>query len=147
MNETLQQAVAQLIERAVAGIDTATAFLSEQLPDVVYQLLLWYGISSFIAWLISVSIVVLSVVYAVKFFLHKPKRKDGVPSYVVSDAYEESVFNYTSGEVKETSVVLLVISCTAVPFASLVACHNIDWLMILITPKVWLLEYASKLIS
>ena len=38
MNEELRTALAALIEKTLAGIDTAAAFSAEQLPDVIWLL-------------------------------------------------------------------------------------------------------------
>ena len=41
MNEQLQQALVKVIEKANSGVDASISFLSDQLPDVVHQLLTW----------------------------------------------------------------------------------------------------------
>ena len=41
MNEQLQNALVDLITKVTSGMDTATAFLAGELPDVVQQLLRW----------------------------------------------------------------------------------------------------------
>ena len=41
MNEQLQAALAEIITKVSNGADSAVAFLSGQLPDVVQQLLMW----------------------------------------------------------------------------------------------------------
>jgi len=37
MNENLQSALAELIEKTVSGIDASAAFLDAELPDFVFQ--------------------------------------------------------------------------------------------------------------
>ena len=41
MNEQLQNALVNLLTKVTSGMDTATAFLSAELPEVVQQLLVW----------------------------------------------------------------------------------------------------------
>ena len=38
MNEQLQGAVANILEKAIAGIDSSVEFMQAELPDVVEQL-------------------------------------------------------------------------------------------------------------
>jgi hypothetical protein len=41
VNQSLQNALALIIEKAVSGMDATVGFLSEQIPDVIQQLLMW----------------------------------------------------------------------------------------------------------
>lgn len=46
MNEQLQQALATILGKTMEGIDASVAFMQAELPDVIQQLLLWYGVKS-----------------------------------------------------------------------------------------------------
>lgn len=142
MNDTLQQAVAQIIERAVAGIDTASAFLSDQLPDVVHQLLLWYGVSSFITFIIALAVFIISMVYIAKFCMHKRPEPD-----TSGRRYVATFYNDTCGDVTPIAGGLVFVSALAGLISVIVTINSTEWFKILLAPKVWLLEYASKLIS
>ena len=41
MNEQLQSALVQIIEKATTGIDASVSFLSSEMPDVISQLIMW----------------------------------------------------------------------------------------------------------
>ena len=63
-NDVLKQAVAKIIEKSLQGIDTATSFLSAQLPDVIHQLLMWKAVSSFIIWCTSIFLIISTLILA-----------------------------------------------------------------------------------
>jgi len=43
MNEQLQTAVVEILNRAISGIDASVDFMQAELPEVIEQLLLWYA--------------------------------------------------------------------------------------------------------
>ena len=125
MNEQLQGALAQLIEKTLGGIDAASGFLVAEMPNVIYQLLLWYGVKS----LIMTGIALLSI-----------------PVYLW---IEKKTFNM-SMETGEQEVIVcgwgLAGMLARIPyFIAIYKCANLDWLQIWIAPKIWLLEYAANL--
>ena len=42
--ENLDEALATLINTALAGIDSSVEFLQAEIPDIVVQLLMWHGV-------------------------------------------------------------------------------------------------------
>ncbi|KKN08860.1 hypothetical protein LCGC14_1052290, partial [marine sediment metagenome] len=48
MKEELQTALAELISKTLSGVDAGKEFLTAEIPDVLSQLLMWYGVSNFI---------------------------------------------------------------------------------------------------
>ena len=61
MNEQLQGAVVQILERAISGIDSSVEFMQAELPDVIEQLLLWYGVKGLIECLIGIVIFIVMI--------------------------------------------------------------------------------------
>lgn len=58
----LQDAIATVINRSLAGLDTATSFVKGQLPDIISQLLTWtiaLNITTMVLWLILLLITIL----------------------------------------------------------------------------------------
>ncbi|AGH31896.1 hypothetical protein VPIG_00038 [Vibrio phage PWH3a-P1] len=76
MNEQLQQALAQIIEKAMTGLDQTVDFLSAEVPDVIYQLLLWYGVKSAIIGVIGLMIMGLTGLFIKKSLTKPAKGKD-----------------------------------------------------------------------
>lgn len=146
MNNNLEQAVAGLIEKAIAGMDTATSFLSAEIPDVISQLLLWYGIYYFIVFLFSITLIVVPLCVLIK--------KCGVGAVVDesnSGRYGNRVPTWTHDDDgdfvdKGIGVVLSIVVTVIIGF--LILFHNqLDFLKVWIAPKVWLIEYGADLVK
>jgi hypothetical protein len=126
----LDEALAQLIEKSVSGIDKATELLASEIPDVVYQLLLWHGVSSFIQ--------VLVVVIMVTLILRKWFFGGGMITIAKLEKEQtgDSSLTYTLGNALIVGLLIILLELV-----------NIEWLQIWIAPKVWLLEYAAQLVK
>ena len=118
-NETLESAVIGIIEKATTGIDKATDFLSAELPDVVNQLLAWNTFSSSIWFAIGCFIILAGLIFPIVVFI----RSD-------------------DNELKHAA---LWVGLVVVIIGAVFAACNMDWLQIMIAPKVWLIEYAAGL--
>ncbi|AUR90690.1 TMhelix containing protein [Vibrio phage 1.149.O._10N.286.55.A12] len=126
MNEQLQGAVAQILERAISGIDSSVDFMQAELPEAIEQLLLWYGVRSALMCLISVAImVVIPIVW--RCWVKKCKADDG---------YHDEFDMY---------MIPAIISIAPSAFALINV--NLEWLQIWIAPKIWLMEYAANLVK
>lgn len=138
MNEQLQTAVSQLIEKSLNGVDTAAAFIQSELPDYVYQLLLWYGVKSAIVGLVYLLISALwfwyGIIKPVKIIMDGTKSK------------KATIFTDRDGDV---SVISALLSFNVFLLAPFLGSFNnlLEALQIWIAPKVWLLEYASTLVK
>jgi hypothetical protein len=143
--KTLEQALVHIIEKAVHGIDTATAFIQAELPDVVQQLLVWHAVDSFIWFALGVSLPALFwITYLVKGGRGNVKETDKYGTTY----YEETLTHGRSGEVSEFGVFFCALGggCSHV-IGTLLALDNLTWLKILLAPKLYLLEYAARLIK
>lgn len=125
MNEQLQAALAELINKSLVGIDSAAGLVAVEIPDVIQQLLMWHGAYNFLMLLMGIAIAVAWFVAEVKAF--KWFKELG--------SEEGWVYGY----------VMLGSILRVVPFMMTVVLINLKWLKIWIAPKVWLLEYASSL--
>ncbi len=125
MNEELQKALVELLNKTLSGIDSAGEFMAAQIPDVVQQLLMWHSVYS---------LIVSSMCLALLFFAIK---------------LDIRLFYITKGRDDEDFLVIgyfLIGSIVrAILYAFLLSGISLDWLQIWLAPKVWLLEYASKL--
>lgn len=125
--EELNQALAALIEQATTGIDASVGFLQAEIPDVVAQLLMWHGVKSAVFAGLGAAILVVYVVAELKAF-----------KWARGWATDESDWLIGYGMLG-----------TAVRLPTIVfgiALLNLTWLQIWIAPKVWLIEYAAKLL-
>lgn len=132
MNEQLQTALTQIIDKTMAGVDQSVDFLSEQIPDVLSQLLLWYGVSNIIYALVG--IVVLYACY------HVVKKPQGTNETWL---WEWSEYKESHRTTDYAPFILLLIFPVIIGLTLL--SNIMDALQIFIAPKIWLIEYAASL--
>lgn len=123
MNEQLQQALSELIIKATTGIDTASEFILAELPDVIYQLLMWHGVRSLLIAIACIVIFIIATVGNYKFYKYASKEDYWEQPYIFGNIF----------------ISMIYIPC--------VCGFNITWLKIWIAPKVWLIEYAANLVK
>lgn len=124
MNEELQSALAELINKVNNGVDSSSDFLMSELPDVIQQLLLWHGLYSGLVSLICALVL---------FFVVRWDIQVGKSLY---EEKEEAFY---------LEYCLLGSIARGFVYIPLIIHINLVWLQIMVVPKVWLLEYASKL--
>lgn len=126
MNETLQKAVAVMIEKAISGIDTATNFLAAEIPDVIHQLLVWHIVKGGVLAIMSAVAITTIIMLMVKLYNKVERdRGDHFVTFMVS--------------VPAIGVITAFL-CIGVP-------ASLQVLQIWIAPKVWLIEYAAELVK
>lgn len=125
--EELNTALATLIEQATTGIDASVSFLQAELPDVIYQLLLWHGVKSAVICFFGVLIL---ITYAVGCRIYWKLGFTG------PNATTDLFFFFFPCAMG---------ACLALSVSA--AFINLTWLQIWIAPKVWLLEYAANLVK
>ena len=118
MNITLQEALAALIKATLEGTD----YLIAQIPEVLIQLLRWEFTISLVYWLTGI-ILIASIKY-IWWLSQDGKLRDGDGDPAFAVIY--SIIALGGG--------VAIIIC------------NLTWLQIAIAPKVFLLEYATKLV-
>ena len=130
MNEQLQKALSDLINKGISGIDATKDFLVSELPDVIQQLLIWHGVRNLIMCVIGLSILITGSILFYKVLI----KKYGKAMWKEFDNGMEplGIFIYAL-----LTLPVLIPSCILI---------NLEWLQIWIAPKVWLIEYAGKLI-
>lgn len=130
--EQLNEALAKLITQATAGNDTSVDFLQAQLPDVIVQLLMWHGVKSGILFvigiLIFIGLVIADIYFGNKLYKILEEGND-TESFWLFYIFIGSMFRAT---------LLAAINITFL---------NLTWLQIWIAPKVWLIEYAARLVQ
>ena len=125
MNEQVQKALIQLIDKSVNGMDSAVDFLQAETPDVIYQLLMWHGVYNFILFLIGVGL--LCLIFPCYRRIKNTDWKDH------------------PDEEQLVTIIFGVVTFVAGIFG--VNILNLQWLKIWVAPKVWLIEYARALIQ
>lgn len=121
MNEQLQQALTDLINKSMSGVDAATGFLAAEVPDVVQQLLMWHAVYN-----------------AAMFIFALIMLFSGVSTAI--SAFASGKLSGYEWNKQDAKIIFGVISVIVFLYTV-----NLTWLKIWIAPKVWLLEYAASL--
>ena len=152
MDEKLQVALAELINKANQGVDGAVSFMSAELPDVIHQLLVWNIASSCALAVIDLIIVACSIMVMKNWKIMSRSelqaaydageawtRYGGAAGGITSIKYDRLM----SGEAR----LLRAVVCSIIVLAGSFTFINnaLDVVKIIIAPKVWLIEYAASL--
>ena len=120
MNEELQKALAALLAKTTSAAEAGASFLQAELPEVIQQLLMWKAVESGVHFLLA-AIATGLLVWGAKRFWQWCRAED---------SYMES---------------LVMLPAIAASVFAVIAMSSLDWLQILIAPKVYLIEYAASL--
>jgi len=129
MNTELDIKLLEILNNTTKAIGNGVDFLSAEIPDVIYQLLLWYGIYNLI----------LNIIAIIGFYVQYRVSKWWVVE-VELKALEDSDFRWigTVFGIGIGGFVLLIIWTHLL---------NLTWLKIWIAPKIWLIEYTASLVK
>ena len=127
MNETLQKALTELVEKSMEGMNSTVNFLQAEIPEVLKQLLMWHGVSNFIYFILGIFMAICLIILDVIII-----RKG------IKDRWDDELWMIATIGGAILNVIIISISSILI---------NMQWLQIWIAPKVWLIEYASKLIK
>lgn len=150
----LDEALARLINRSIDAAESvagdisqttgdAAAFLVAEIPDVIQQLLVWHAIESLLWFLPGILLI------AAPWFAYWCWGGRGEPAepYYGETRYVETFTHDRRGDIDQDGVFALVLGggiATVVGFTLLL--NNLEWLQILVAPKLYLLEYARVLL-
>lgn len=139
MNDQMQNALAQLIEKANSGIDASVGFLSQEIPDVIHQLIVYKIFESSISAVISAVIAAISFFVVFKFIVDYNKAESGGQS---NWAHDGSRYNPAT----MIGCFSFVVCGMSFFVFSLVFVNRAFYAAkIYFAPKIWLIEYASSL--
>lgn len=128
MNEELSKAITELVGSVVDAKD----FLVAELPEYVYQLLMWHGVYNFSMFVLGIVLTCVTVIVPYKLLTSKTFQ-ESFENGEIEMPKEIAIFFIGFGQ-----VVLLAISCSF---------FNLTWLQIWLAPKVWLVDYAMSLVK
>ncbi len=125
MNEELQAQLTGILGYIEESVKSAGGFAIEQAPEIVQQLLAWELAENIILSTITVVVFIVSVVFIKKMF---PLKKDrwGDVDFGAGLMLAGLIF---------TSVISFILSI----------CGILAALQIIIAPKIYLIEYAARL--
>lgn len=149
---TLNDSLVAIIQQVQTGVSAGVSFLSDEIPDVIRQLIIFKMAYTGFLCVIGVLLFIPGVVYWSKLIFAKPTLN---PKY---DTHGTSVYKYLqdywfefSDSVSRTdasiTIGLLPIGIPMLIGVGLVAANFGDLLKLWIAPKVWLIEYAASLVK
>lgn len=141
----LETALAEAINKSVAAAETATDFVIGELPGFITEVLLWYGVHSFILFVAGM-LMMFGSVYCLRIAKSKipPVPENGKQTWfwyywMHKESHEMSV--------AATFSVMGVCVSAFVIFMWGVKLLNLTWLKIWIAPKLFLIEYAAQMVK
>lgn len=140
MNEQLQAELTKIITNVNNGTESAWSFINGQAPDVIQQLIVWYGVKSFLSFCIWIIFIIAGYIAVIKLFKLSKRLSDKEKERAKNKAYSHyDPFPYVA-----IWLVPLIIAATLTP---IIITENITWLQIWIAPKVWVLEYVTSVVK
>lgn len=136
MKNELEVVLTNMLVKVADSSGGAVEFLQQEIPEVVQQLLLYHGIMSFMGFLIGV------IMWCVCLWHNRPSQwTNGINYRLVQRSYGDSVDPTARGIICVIGVIVCIAAGLPIIF------NNLDWLMILLAPKLYLIEYAGNLIK
>lgn len=138
MNEQAQKVLADLLQKASNGIDSAVSFSQAQIPDVIHQLLTWSLVSSLIGF--SIGLLIISLGVSIPFIAKSARKRNATWTF-----YEGRINYGISSCLYDFSFHLIPLPTILVGL--LISLSNMTWLKIILAPKLYLIEYGASLIK
>ena len=139
MNENLEAAVAKLINKSLEGMGQASEFIVSETPEVIQQLMTWYMVKSALLCAIGVILFFLTI--------HIFKKYSGVGEKCNNETSKHK-WTLTNDDYGDLSIHAIFSAVTLLMLIlTFISMINIEWLQIIIAPKVWLIEYAADLVK
>jgi hypothetical protein len=143
MNDQLEKALVQIIEKASAGVEAGINFLSAEIPDVIYQLLTWKLVEASFYIVINLIVMAALIFLTVKFSGRGSKINPDKGDY---DNHAITLTHDEDGDLHPGIVgVVLVDVIAAVITLINVLTYSLVAAQIYVAPKIFLIEYATKL--
>lgn len=128
----LDDALADILLKASESVGNAKEFVLAEVPDVVQQALLWYGVYNLV--MLFVGILTLIACYKV--------TKKAFTDFTDKD----TVFGKLHYESQGIIWAPVILANIFLPVSAIVNI-NLVWLKIWIAPKIWMLEYAASIVK
>lgn len=123
----MEQALIDILQQLNGAAGAATDFLLAEIPDVIRQLLLWHGVLNFSRMLGFFFLGGLLIWADIALFRAARKHWDAATTMGVWGAL---------GSIPRIAAWLAIFPL-----------FNITWLQVWLAPKVWLVEYATRLVK
>jgi hypothetical protein len=143
-NDELNAVLIGAVHKTVDVFDTAAEFLAAQAPEVLEQLLMWNLVSSLMSFVTGIV-----VLYALQHFVRKYSGRGARlnPDSEYCKDHKQTLTHDENGNICPRTLLTFTVVAIAGSVAFAAVVNNMDWLQILVAEKIWLLEYAAKMIK
>lgn len=131
MDIQLETALADMITKATQGVEAGAELLVAEVPEVLSQLLLWYGVYNLLITVVSLVLWVFLVWFTIAF----SGNRDG----------KFSTTHMGDGSDELGPIIMLTGMVHLTAFLFMITTVNLEWLKIWLAPKIWLIEYGAAL--
>lgn len=131
MNIQLETALADMITKATQGVEAGAELLVAEVPEVLSQLLLWYGVYNLLTTVVALGLWVFLVWFTIAF----SGNRDG----------KFSTTHMGDGSDEVGPIIMLTGMVHLTAFLFMITTVNLEWLKIWLAPKIWLIEYGATL--
>jgi hypothetical protein len=142
MNPATENALRELLEKINNGIDQTVTFGSEQLPDVIQQLLIWNAVEGLIYSFIGLVLLIIAFWGGWHFGwrkVHSPESTKDHPYFI------ETWIRDSDGYMSEVSILVGALQLMLTVVGTAFLSNIVIPLQIWMAPKLFLLEYAAGL--
>lgn len=139
MNEQANAVLITLLEKAVAGVDSAIEFSQAQIPDVIEQLLMWHSIKSLMFFILG-----LVLVFGSAYIIYYVMTMQPEPDESQRGGHKETMWHTSYGS-KSGAEIALVLLVLPIVLGLAFLTKLMVLVQIIIAPKIFLLEYAATL--
>lgn len=130
MNEQLQQALAAILNKTMAGVEAGASFLQAELPEVIQQLLMWKLAEASIKSLAAIAVIVCFVAFMRVYY--RAETGSALKDY----DYCPTFAGFAAITIGACATLVSVIGLSHYPMIAA---------QILVAPKLYLIEYAASL--
>lgn len=144
MKQQLEETLSDFLQKSIATIGRSGDFLIEEIPEAIYQLMLWHGLRSGMFFLAGIVLILALIYFDYRQWkwLTRPEA-DRSTNYWDTDDWNPDKWDTESTGIYFGFMAILHVVSVITFFVWI----NLEWLQILIAPKSWIIESASKLIS
>ncbi len=145
INEQLQTALSEMINKSVDGIESSVAFMQQELPDVIEQLLMWYMVKGLMWVVFGFVLILLTAAFWKKVYACKP-NKDGESNWAWSteSLYRSKIVSLDEFTLFAGGTASFISLLVGIP---VILVNIVEPIKIWIAPKIWLIEYAAQLVK
>jgi len=135
---TLESRLEKALDKALNSLEKGIDFMSDQLPAYIKELLVWFTIQELIYAIIGLILLIAVPLMATRSIKNiYNSDKDG--------SFKKGKFNCDILNTGGQTIVFGIVMVTIIATAAGIALINLEWLKIMVAPKVWLVEYLVRL--